>query len=387
MSKHYHKKKNNLTKDRYTGERLLPYEATCRNIGAIGERSNGKSYVFKKECLFNYKATGEPFAYIRWWNKYVVYAQCSQVFKDFQPVVEELFGKGTTLNYDKTAHNFYLLRDGGEPEVCGYAFSVEKAMDIKGNQYANPPIKKIFFDEIIDYDYPQDAISKFLNIVSTIARNDRDLTIYYAGNPINKYCPLFDLWKIELSKLKAGEITVVHHRKGASVAIERTKKYVVEGVKDNDPLFGFDDSTEASMILYGDWECRKMETHQVDGISWNDKRRKLLPVYVSGFGKVFELSMITEGHPIAFVRAVNVQRGEVSREIVLHLRTDEKTLKNINGIVPSYTRPASFWSDEIKKALEVFMSCVNCGRTVYADPFDGTDFLHTIKHIFPVKEI
>lgn len=385
MAKHYHKKKSGLTRDRYSGSRLLPYADTCAGIGAIGERSNGKSYVFKKECLMHFKATGQPFAYVRWWNKYVVYSQCSTVFKDFQPVLDDLFGKGTTINYDRTAHNFYLIIDGGEPVVCGHVFSVENAMNIKGNQYAFPPIKRVFFDEIIDYDYPRDAVSKWLNLLSTIARNDRDLLVYYAGNPIVKECPLFDLWKIKLSQLKAGEITVARHRKGASIAIERTKKYVVDGVKENDPLFGFDDSTEASMILYGDWECRKMELRQVDGVSWNDRRRRLIPIYVSGLGKVFELSIITEGHPIAFIRAVNVQRGEVSKEIVLHLRTDEQTLRNVNGIVPSYTRPAPFWSDETKKVLDVFMSCVNCGRAVYADPFDGTDFLHTIKHIYDVK--
>jgi hypothetical protein len=76
-------------------------------------------------------------------------------------------------------------------------------MKYKGLSY--PKIKLLFFDEFMDTDgYMDGETSRFLNIISTIRRMRKDFECVMVANTITEYCPYFELFKIDLRKIKQG---------------------------------------------------------------------------------------------------------------------------------------------------------------------------------------
>ena len=352
----------------------------CSYLLAIGPRGPGKTYSVKKRLLYRLKnEEGFKFVYLRRTIKQRANYRCRDLFEDIDKLCMDLFGD--TITYDNN-NGFYFKNDKDKKNI-GYAVSIEEAMDVKGSPIYDK-VKMVLLDEFVDYSYFQDEINRFLNIMETITRNREDVEVFMLANTVSKLCPYFDLFGFDVKKLRPGTITRVEHENGVKAALEYVRPINLKGTdRVKKKYVGFDNRNEFLMIAEGTWETKNLTTKEIDGISWNYKNRDLIPIYFSGCGSVFEISIITDtALPIAFVRRVNTQEGKVNENIVYNICLDRERLVNKNGIVPSLNKISRvFLGEGLYNILMLFIECVRSGRVIYSNAFDGTDFLTVFNEI------
>lgn len=176
----------------------------------VGQRGNGKTFGILKYFLTEYKnSKGEArFAYIRRWADDIKGFRSEQLFFPLQHVVEELFGKGYTVNYYR--HKFYLVNpDGVKVDIIGYCLALSEASHTKSVSYAGT--KNILFDEFIQMSGERilpDEMLKFENTLSTIIRDRQDVKVFMAANTVSKFSQYFPHWGFDINKLEQAEIQV-----------------------------------------------------------------------------------------------------------------------------------------------------------------------------------
>ena len=336
----------------------------------IGERSNGKTYSVKEYILEGIKQ-GKKFLYLRRTHAYITRRRMLKVFDDINDrALDEL----NSYIYYSTEQGFYINTDYGTKSV-GYCTSIEDYMKEKGIAFDD--ISIVLFDEFIDNGYMRDEIKMFLNMMSTVARERTDLTVFMLGNTISKYCPYFDLFGIDIHKVKQGYIHKVDHKNGVTVVLEYCKNKVQElGKLKKNKYVGFDDNEDVKMILYGEWEYKETNIKNVDGIGWNSYRMQI-PLYITALRQVYELSLnLKDGVlPIAFVRKVNTQDGKVKKTILYNLSYDKTVLLNSKkGVVPIVSRLTNLMDDNTLEMMRIFSECFNCSRIVFDTYQTGTEF-------------
>lgn len=357
------------TKDYYSLTNIMQYDTSYKVI--IGERSNGKTYSVKSHMLQKQKRGGGRFLYLRRKHKYITRQKMYKLFDDVDNMCIDLFGG--TISY-KNDIGFYVETDS-DINVLGYCTSIEDAMDFKGVPFND--VTTIFFDEFMDYDYYDDEIRRFLNIISTVVRKRENVEIFMVANTIARYSPYFELLRVDVNKLQQGKIHILNHKGGVSVAVEYCKSMNINptGKKEKkDKYIGFDDNENVKMILYGEFEQRDVEVKNVDGKGWNTVKRRI-PAYITYAGDVFEVSIYMNRDFISFVRKVNTQEGKVKRSTKYNIAVDNSVILVTDaGIVPKYRKLSKFMGDDIIEMFDIVKECVRCGRIVYDNALTGTEF-------------
>ena len=359
--------KKKITKDYYRLDNILKIPASYYMI--IGERSNGKTYSVKEHMLQK-ASQGGMFIYLRRRHKYVTRNKMYELFDDMEQLQYQLFG--SLIKYT-TDLGFYVEDSDGMKRTIGKAIAIEDGMDLKGIPFAK--VHTILFDEFIDYNYFEDEIGRYLNLISTIVRDRPDVEVFMLGNTIARYCPYFTAFGIDSSKLVQGKIHFFQHKRGVSVALEYCRTRSVTGTKEKHHKYlGLDDNETVKMILYGEFDQKEVQTESIDGIGWSCTRRRI-PLYLTATGDVFELSVYEKRNPILFVRRVNTQEGKVSTGIKYNLSFDNSVqLVTKYGAVPFYKKVSSLMDNETWELMKIAKECCRCGRVVYDNTLTGTEF-------------
>lgn len=226
----------------------------------IGERSNGKTYSILYKILENYVKTGKEGCYVRRWDEDLKGNRGLSLYAAIvnDNHVERLTkGKYNSVYYNRRQWRLCKIVDGervltdDKPFIWG--FSLTQMEHDKSTSYPN--ITTIFFDEMLTRQmYLPNEFVLFMNVISTIVRLRRDVTIYMAGNTVNKHCPYFaEMGLNHVKQQKQGTIDVyTYGDTELKVAVEYCSKLDKKS-KPNDYLFGFGNS-RLSMITGGVWE-------------------------------------------------------------------------------------------------------------------------------------
>lgn len=363
----------------YSGDRLLRYKVPYRLI--IGERSNGKTYFVKKYCFEHYINTGRKFVYLRKRKDSISRKEMKKLWADLNEdiILDELHD---TLKYTPDS-GFYYDNDDGERITLGYALSLEDYESKKGIPYNDVDI--IFFDEFIEQRGDLlDEWKSFINLISTIRRKRDNVEIFLVANTITKYSTYFENFGIDIKRLRQGQIVYVKHELGVELAIEYCRslnKIAGKGIIDK--YFGFDNSPASKMIMYGEWDYDIVNIREVDGIGWKN-RRKLIPLYLTALGEVYEFSEYVNKNPIIFIRKVNTQNGVVKPYIRYNICYDNsmKLVTNNNGkmmIVPTYAVVNELLGEDIVNFWKLLLLCIDAKRVVFDNLSTGSDFLRVVK--------
>lgn len=341
----------------------------------MGERGNGKTYAAKMYIINKYIEERSKFAYVRRRKDQIVRKDMKRLFADINDRCWEPDVLGDYIKYTNDL-GFYIEDEEGKPMIMGYPFSIENSTYKKGIPWND--IKTIFVDEFLEYGNPvNDEIPQFLNLISTIVRKRTDVTIIMCANTVTKMSPYFDLFGIDIKKLKQGEIYTFSHMNGVTGAIEwcSSTNITRDGTKVHDPYLGFDNNPTSNMILYGEWEYDKVNTGKIDGIGWESKRR-LLPLYLTALGEVYEMSIYENKNPILFVRKINTQNGLVRADVKYNLSFDNNlVLVNKHGIVPQYGAVTELMDEDTRAWWKIARQCIESKRVVYSKLSDGSDFM------------
>lgn len=347
----------------------------------IGERGNGKTYGAKMLLINQFILERTKFAYVRRRKDQVTRKDMKRLFADINDRLLDPEVLGDYIKYTVEL-GFYIDDYDGKPLILGYPFSVEEATYKKGIPWND--IKYIFFDEFLEYGNPvMDEISQFMNLISTIVRKRDDVTIIMCANTVTKMSPYFDLFGIDLKKLKQGQIYTFVHQNGVTGAIEwcASSNISRDGKRLQDHYIGFDNNPTSNMILYGEWEYDLVNTLNIDGKGW-EQRRRLLPLYVTAIGEVYELSLLEQRNPILFVRKINTQGGQVRRDILYNLSYDNSlVLVNKNGIVPMYGKVTPLMDENTQALWRIADNCIKSKRVVYDKIESGSDFMRIYKYL------
>lgn len=226
----------------------------------IGERSNGKTYAILLRILENYILNQKQGVYVRRWMEDVKGYRADTLFENI--VKNGWVDKITKGKYNTIIHyrrRWYLaLFKGGEkvdqdPVPMMFAMSLTEQEHDKSTSY--PDVTTIFFDELLTRQvYLPDEFVTFMNVISTIVRLRTDVTVYMAGNTVNKHCPYFKEMGINhIDKLKQGTIDVYRYGdSGLSVAIEYCNA-MSKNSKPSSVYFAFRNE-KLHMITSGLWE-------------------------------------------------------------------------------------------------------------------------------------
>lgn len=242
----------------YSLERIKKKDAVYNVI--FGERSNGKTYAALKESVEQYFEHGGQVGIVRRWQEDIKGKRASGIFSALNENGEIL--KISSGKYEGVTYysgRFYVCNygDNGKPiysddDCIGHVFALSDSEHNKSISF--PKITTIIFDEFLTkHTYLQDEFVLFMNTVSTIVRQRKDVKIYMLGNTVNKYCPYFtEMGLNHITKMEQGTIDVYKYGKsGLTVAVEYCES--TQKSKDNNFYFAFN-NPKLEMITSGAWE-------------------------------------------------------------------------------------------------------------------------------------
>jgi hypothetical protein len=226
----------------------------------FGERSNGKTYAVLKHGLENYLKDGKQLAIVRRWKEDMRGKRGASFF-DALVANDEIrkLTNGEWSNVYYYSGRWYLAKYDEElkkqvtdENPIAYGFALSDMEHDKSSSYPN--ITTIMFDEFLTRQYYlNDEFVTFMNVISTIVRYRKDVTIFMLGNTVNKYCPYFKEFGLtHVDKMEKGKIDLyTYGDTELKVAVEYADSPNKE--KPSDLYFAFD-NPKLNMITTGTWE-------------------------------------------------------------------------------------------------------------------------------------
>lgn len=238
----------------YSVKNILKQNAVYNVI--VGERSNGKTYSTLEHCLKAYLKDGNSrFVYLRRWKEDITTKRMNNLFSIFD-IQKMTKGKFNTVIYK--SGSFYLANEINEKNAVAeklpfcYVVALSDMEHDKSVSFVN--VKNIVFDEFLTRQfYIRDEFVIFMNVISTVARNNDDVHIFMLGNTVNTYSPYFEEMGItNIKTQKQGTIDVYRYANDdLTVAVEYCAN--IESSKKSNKYFAFD-NPRLEMIKGGKWE-------------------------------------------------------------------------------------------------------------------------------------
>ena len=246
----------------YSLKKILEKDAQYNII--FGERSNGKTYAALEYGLERYIKYGEQFAIVRRWAEDIIGKRGSVMFDSLccnglgENVVKKLSkGKWNAVYYYSS--RWYLCNINNETREkivddtpFAYGFAITSGEHDKSTSY--PRITTVIFDEFLTRTaYAPDEFVLFMNVLSTIIRDRKNVKIFMLGNTVSQYSPYFkEMGLKHIKEMKQGDIDVyTYGNSELRVAVEYANP--TSKGKSSDVYFAFD-NPKLQMITTGVWE-------------------------------------------------------------------------------------------------------------------------------------
>ena len=240
----------------YSLENILSKNAQYNII--FGERSNGKTYSVYKYAIEQYAKNRSQLAIIRRFDEDFRGKRGAVMFDAINTngeVKKATNGEWTHIYYYASRWYFCRYEDGkriSDEKPFAFGFSLSAMEHDKSTSY--PEITTILFDEFLTRTiYLPDEFVLFMNVLSTIIRDRKNVKIFMLGNTVNKHCPYFgEMGLKHIKDMNIGDIDVYRYGESdLTVAVEYTP--ATKKGKDSDLYFAFD-NPKLSMITGGSWE-------------------------------------------------------------------------------------------------------------------------------------
>lgn len=244
----------------YSLNKILEVEAHYNVI--IGERSNGKTYGTLLHAIDEYfNGNGGELAIIRRWQEDIRGNRARDIFTAILQdghIARLSDGKYEGLYYYASKFYFCNYDDDGkalynQDDIFCHLFALSDTEHNKSISFPN--VKTIVFDEFMTRGaYLPNEFVLFMNTLSTIVRQRKDVTIFMLGNTVNKFSPYFkEMGLKNVAEMKQGSIEVyTYGESDLKVAVEYCAS-VGESQKQSNVYFAFD-NPRLQMITTGAWE-------------------------------------------------------------------------------------------------------------------------------------
>lgn len=198
----------------YNWDKIASFNATFNFL--VGQRGVGKTYGWKKKSIRAAIRKGEQFMYVRRYKEELKVSK-DTFFADL--VAKDEFPDWDFRTYGSVAQMAPAKTrdDKKRPwKTIGHFIALSTAQSIKSVAY--PLVTNIGFDEFIiekgTTHYISNEVHAFLNLYSTVDRNQDKTKVFFMANSVSIMNPYFLFWNItpdgakEFTLLKDGDICV-----------------------------------------------------------------------------------------------------------------------------------------------------------------------------------
>ncbi len=247
-------KKEKTLNDYYSADKILAEGSTYNVI--IGQRSNGKTFDCVSRALEEFIKEDNPSVYIRRYDESItpanIFKLCGVHIKDL-----EIMSDGEYNNFDYKKKTFYCThvdqstgKVDKRSEPFLYCVGLNSWEHKKGQDRGF--VKYVIFDEFLTRDtYLNDEYAKFMNLLSSVIRDRLGTIIFMLGNTVNKFCPYFQKFNIDMKDIKQGYIYNFKYGE-TTLSLEYCREYGNTS-KVNKAYFDFPEKS-LDMIKKGYWE-------------------------------------------------------------------------------------------------------------------------------------
>lgn len=298
-------------------------EGSTYNI-IIGQRSNGKTYSIVDNALDEFLKNGNPSVYLRRYDESIT---STNIFKLCTPHIDDLIimSDGEWNNFEFKNKTFYLTQidENGKKIKTSkpflYCVGLNSWEHKKGQDRGF--VKYIIFDEFLTRDtYLNDEYIKFMNLLSSFIRDRVGTLIFMLGNTVNKFCPYFSKFKINMKDIKQGFI--YNFKYGETTLSLEYCKESTNTSKVNKKYFDFPEK-QLDMLKKGYWEISSYP-HLYNGKLDECSQLDYIYIHFSEHVLRWELLQDFSGNVISFISPSNFDKALNSKKIFL--TTDSLTL-------------------------------------------------------------
>lgn len=191
----------------YNWDKISSFNATMHFL--VGQRGVGKTYGWKKKAIRAAIRRGEQFMYVRRYKEELKISK--------ETFFDDLVVKGEFPGFDFRSYGSFAQMapastrdDKKRPwKTIGHFVALSTAANIKSVAY--PLVTNIGFDEFIiekgNVQYIANEVHKFLNLYSTVDRNQDKTKVFLMANSVSIMNPYFLYWDIKPDDSK--EFTVL----------------------------------------------------------------------------------------------------------------------------------------------------------------------------------
>ena len=181
----------------YDGARIWSYNAPVNII--VGERSEGKTYWFKRKGIRNYLRDGSTWVYLRRHDKTLKKMLHNKPFFGDIQANDEFPG----IEFRADGRTMQLRRDGSDKwEVFGYFAALSQAQTYKGT--TDPTCTMLVYDEFINETkippYLPNEPDVLMGFWETLDRREDRVRLFLVANAADLINPFFLEWNITLDK-------------------------------------------------------------------------------------------------------------------------------------------------------------------------------------------
>lgn len=200
---------NKTRREHYALDPIKKIGATYNLI--YGEKSNGKSYAVKEDCLRRFLKNGEEMVLVRRYDTELKRGRLDMYWSDMP--IDVISGGEFNEIYSYAGQLFIAKNEQGKRvnvKKFGYTMAINLAQSYSGLEY--PKVTTIVLEEFISLDgaYLTNELFLFNHIVSTVARR-RTITVYMLANSISRISPYWREYSVDdiVKNQEQGTICVI----------------------------------------------------------------------------------------------------------------------------------------------------------------------------------
>ena len=311
---------------------LAPILETNAHYNIIfGQRSNGKTFAALEYGLRKFVESGgnSQLAIIRRMKEDIIGRRGQSFFNALVStgkVAELTGGEWTHVSYG--AGQFFLAKEDKKlnKKPFGYAFALSDMEHDKSTSYPN--VNTIVFDEFITRQYYlPNEFKLFVNTLSTIMRNRRNLKIFMLGNTVNKYCPYFtEMGLHHISEQAQGTIETYEFAQfetGEKLHISVEYCAALKTKINSSIYFAFNDSSAVKMILNGAWEMA-IYPHLSPDMEF-EKKDIIFTYFIEWGGNYLQCEIVQKGDAMfTYVHRKTSPLQDPDRDLIYSLTQHER---------------------------------------------------------------